>query len=53
MDDVEEKVEEGQPKTINEKIQSIYEDKAGFGSLAQLIGDVKRYYPDILKERTL
>ena len=49
MDDVEEQVEEVQPKTINEKVQSIYEDKAGFGSLAQLIGDVKRYYPDILR----
>jgi hypothetical protein len=49
MEDVEDKVEEEQPKTINEKIGAIYEDKAGFGSLAQLIRDVKRYYPDILR----
>ena len=47
MEEVEDKVEEKQPKTINEKIEAIYEDKAGFGSLAQLISDVKRYYPDI------
>jgi hypothetical protein len=32
MEDVEDKVEEEQPKTINEKIGAIYEDKAGFGS---------------------
>jgi hypothetical protein len=47
MEDIQDKVEEKQPKTINEKIEAIYEDKAGFGSLAQLISDVKRYYPDI------
>jgi hypothetical protein len=47
MEDIEDKVEEQQPKTTNEKIQAIYEDNAGFGSLAQLISDVKRYYPDI------
>jgi hypothetical protein len=47
MEDVEDKVEEEKPKTTNEKIQAIYEDKAGFGSLAQLTSDVKRYYPGI------
>ena len=47
MEDVEDKVEEEKPKTTNEKIQAIYEDNAGFGSLAQLISDVKRYYTDI------
>ena len=47
MRDIEDKVEEEKPKTANEKIQAIYEDNAGFGSLAQLISDVKRYYPDI------
>ena len=36
-------------KTTNEKIKTIYEDKAGFGSLAQTISDVKRYYPEISK----
>ena len=33
----------------NEKIKQIYEDKAGFGSLAQTIADVKRYHPEISK----
>ena len=33
----------------NEKIKEIYEDKAGFGSLAQTIADVKRYHPEISK----
>ena len=33
----------------NEKIKEIYEDKAGFVSLAQTIADVKRYHPEISK----
>jgi len=40
-------MEEEKPKTINEKIEAIYTDKAGFGSLAQTIADVKRYYPEV------
>ena len=40
-------MEEEKPKTTNEKIEAIYTDKAGFGSLAQTIADVKRYYPEI------
>ena len=42
-------MEENHPKTINEKIEQVYTDRAGFGSLAQTIKDVKRYYPEINK----
>jgi hypothetical protein len=36
-------------KTVNEKIEQVYTDKAGYGSMAQTVKDVKRYYPEISK----
>ena len=36
-------------KTTNEKIEGVYTDKAGYGSMAQTIADVKRYYPEIAR----
>jgi hypothetical protein len=36
-------------KTVNEKIEQVYTDKAGFGSMAQTVKDVKRYHPEISK----
>lgn len=42
-------MEENVPNTINEKIERVYTDKSGFGSLAQTVKDVKKYYPEINK----
>jgi len=36
-------------KTVNEKIEQVYTDKAGFGSMAQTVKDVKRYHPEIAR----
>jgi transposase InsO family protein len=47
MADVEEETEAKQPKTTDEKIEAIFTDRAGFGSLKQTISDVKVYYPEI------
>ena len=42
-------MEETTPKTTNEKIKTIYEDKSGFGSMAQTVKYVKRHYPEVSK----
>ena len=36
-------------ESINEKIEKVYTDRSGFGSLKQTIADVKRYHPEINK----
>ena len=36
-------------ESTNAKISQVYEDRSGFGSMAQTIKDVKRYYPEINK----
>jgi hypothetical protein len=36
-------------ESTNAKISKVYEDRSGFGSMAQTIKDVKRYYPEINK----
>jgi hypothetical protein len=37
-------------ESTEDKISSVYNDRAGFGSLKQTISDVKRYFPR-LKEQ--
>jgi len=34
-------------ESTNAKICKVYEDRSGFGSMAQTIKDVKRYYPEV------
>ena len=36
-------------KSVNEKNEEVYTDPAGYGSMAQTIADVKRYFPEISK----
>jgi hypothetical protein len=49
METSDDKKEGEQPKTTDEKISEVYNDKAGFGSLRQTISDVKRYFPEVKK----
>ena len=42
-------MEEEKAKSISEKIEEVYSDRAGFGSLANTIKDVKRIHPEIKK----
>ena len=42
-------MEEQKAKTISERIEEVYSDRAGFSSLANTIKDVKRHYPEIKK----